>query len=84
MLKKLLSVLLAVMMVVSVLTVGIVSTNAATSDGFTPEDTKLYFDTEGTGWDMSTTKDKVAFHIFGGDIENGLAWGAKKAIGTAT
>ena len=90
MFKKLLSVLLAVMMVVSVLTVGIVSTNAATSDGFTPEDTKLYFDTDGTGWDMSTTRDKVAFHIFGGDLgteENptaGLAWGSKKAIGTAT
>ena len=90
MLKKMLSVLLAVMMVVSVLTVGIVNTAAATTDGFTPEDTKLYFDTDGTGWDMSTTRDKVAFHIFGGDLgteanpTEGLAWGSKKAIGTAT
>ena len=90
MFKKLLSVLLAVMMVVSVMAVGVVNTAAATTDGFTPESTKLYFDTDGTGWDMSTTRDKVAFHIFGGDLGTeanptaGLAWGAKKAIGTAT
>ena len=72
MIKKFLSVLLAVMMVVSVLTVGIVNTAAATTDGFTPESTKLYFDTEGSGWEMGT-RNKVAFHIFGGDLENGLA-----------
>ncbi len=90
MFKKMLSVLLAVMMVVSVMAVGVVNTAAATTDGFTPEDTKLYFDTDGTGWSMSTTRDKVAFHIFGGDLGTeanptpGLAWGAKKAIGTAT
>ena len=90
MFKKLLSVLLAVMMVVSVMAVGVVNTAAATTDGFTPESTKLYFDTEGTGWDMSTTRDKVAFHIFGGDLGTeanptaGLKWGARQAIGTAT
>ena len=72
MFKKLLSVLLAVMMVVSVMAVGVVNTAAATSDTFTPEANKLYFDTEGTGWEMGT-KNKVAFHIFGGDLENGLA-----------
>ena len=83
MLKKLLSVLLAVMMVVSVLTVGIVNTAAATTEDFTPESTKLYFDVDGTGWEMGT-RNKVAFHIFGGDLENGLAWGASKSIGTAT
>ena len=47
------------------------------------ESNKLYFDTNGTGWEMGT-KNKVAFHIFGGDIENGSAWGAKKSIGKAT
>ena len=83
MFKKLLSVLLAVMMVVSVMAVGVVNTAAATSDTFTPEANKLYFDTEGTGWEMGT-RNKVAFHIFGGDLENGLAWGASKSIGTAT
>jgi hypothetical protein len=82
MFKKMLSVLLAVMMVVSVLTVGVVSTNAATTEGFTPESTKLYFDVAGTGWDMGT-KGKISFHIFGGDLENGLQWGTKKALGTA-
>ncbi len=83
MFKKMLSVLLAVMMVVSVMAVGVVNTAAATSDTFTPEANKLYFDTEGTGWEMGT-RNKVAFHIFGGDLENGLAWGASKSIGTAT
>ena len=83
MFKKLLSVLLAVMMVVSVMAVGVVNTAAATTDDFTPESTKLYFDTEGSGWEMGT-RNKVAFHIFGGDLENGLQWGASKSIGTAT
>ena len=89
MFKKLLSVLLAVMMVVSVMAVGIVNTGAATTDGFTPESTKLYFDVDGTGWTMGT-RDKVAFHIFGGDFgteENpstSMSWGAKKTQGTLT
>ena len=74
MIKKFLSVLLAVMMVVSVMAVGVVTSNAATTDGFTPESTKFYFDVEGTGWDMSTTKDKIAFYMAGG----------KKLVGTAT
>ena len=83
MLKKFLSLLLAVMMIVSVLTVGFVTANAATTDGFTPDPGKLYFDTDGTGWEMGT-KNKVAFHIFGGDIEKTLAWGASKSIGAET
>ena len=83
MFKKFISVLLAVMMIASVMAVGVVTGSAATTDGFTPVSTKLYFDVEGTGWEMGT-KNKIAFHIFGGDIENELAWGAKKAIGTAT
>ena len=82
MIKKFLSVLLAVMMVVSVMTVGVVASNAATTAGFTPAATKFYFDVDGTGWTMGA-KDKVAFHIFGGDLETTQAWGAKKEQGTA-
>ena len=90
MIKKFLSVLLAVMMVVSVMAVGVVTSNAATTDGFTPESTKFYFDVEGTGWDMSTTKDKIAFYMAGGDFDTEanptepIAWGGKKLVGTAT
>ncbi|MBQ6335614.1 MAG: dockerin type I repeat-containing protein [Ruminococcus sp.] len=89
MFKKFISVLLAVMMIASVMAVGVVTGGAATTDGFTPASTKLYFDVEGTGWTMGT-KNKVAFHIFGGDLGTeanptaGLDWGTKKAIGTAT
>ena len=89
MFKKFISVLLAVMMLSSVMAVGVVTGGAATTDGFTPASTKLYFDVEGTGWTMGT-KNKVAFHIFGGDLGTeanptaGLDWGTKKAIGTAT
>ena len=81
--KKFLSLLLAVMLIVSVMTVGFVSASAATTDSFTPDPNKLYFDTDGTGWEMGT-KNKVAFHIFGGDLEKPLAWGASKSIGAAT
>ena len=90
MIKKFLSVLLAVMMVVSVMAVGVVTSNAATTEGFTPESTKFYFDVEGTGWDMSTTKDKIAFYMAGGDFDTEanptepIAWGGKKLVGTAT
>ena len=89
MLKKSISVLLAVLMVVSVLTVGVVATGAATTDGFNPESTKLYFDVDGTGWEMGA-KDKIAFYIAGGDLGTDanpatvLDWGAKKLQGTAT
>ena len=48
----------------------------------TPDPDTLYFDSSTTGWDMGT-KGKISFHIFGGDLENGLAWGTKKALGTA-
>ena len=81
--KKFLSLLLAVMLIVSVMTVGFVSVSAATTDGFTPDPNMLYFDTDGTGWEMGS-KNKVAFHIFGGDLEKPLAWGASKCIGAAT
>ena len=91
MLKKLLSVLLAVMMVVSVMAVGVVTSNAAEAPVASTGDldpATLYFDSSTTGWNMGT-KSKISFHIFGGDFgteENsttGLAWGAKKALGTA-
>ena len=89
MFKKFLSLLLAVMMVVSVMAVGVVTSTAATSEGFTPENTKLYFDVDGTGWTMGA-KDKIAFYMAGGDFDTEAnptkpaAWGAKKLIGTAT
>ncbi len=60
-----------------------------TPSEFTPDPNKLYFDTNGTGWTMGT-KNKVAFHIFGGDFgteanpSTVIDWGGKKAIGTAT
>ena len=97
MLKKTLSVLLAVMMVVSVMTVGVVVSNAATTAGFEPDAGKVYFDIEGavdttgTSWaDLMGTKGKVAFYFCGGDLDTEanptkpIAWGGKKAIGTAT
>ena len=88
MLKKFLSVLLAVMMVVSVMAVSAVTTTAVTTDGFTPEATKLYFDVDGTGWEVGA-KDKIAFYMAGGDFDTAanstkpLDWGAKKLQGTA-
>ena len=89
MFKKFLSLLLAVMMVVSVMAVGVVTSTAATSEGFKPESTKIYFDVDGTGWTMGA-KDKIAFYMAGGDFDTEAnptkpaAWGAKKLIGTAT
>ena len=60
-----------------------ISRETVNTDPIALESTKLYFDTNGTEWTMGT-KNKVAFHIFGGDLTNGLQWGAKKAIGKAT
>lgn len=88
--KKILSVLLALILALSVLPAAPLSVSAAVSDSFTPSADKLYFDTDGTGWDMSTSKDKIAFYIMGGDFgtdENPtqpISWGGKKIIGTAT
>ena len=90
MFKKFLSLLLAVMMVVSVMAVGVVTSSAATTAGFTPDPNKIYFDTDGTGWDMSQTKYKIAFYFAGGDFDTEanptkpIAWGGSKLIGTAT
>lgn len=82
MFKKFLSLLLAVMMVVSVMAVGVVTSSAATTEGFTPDPAKIYFDTDGTGWDMSQTKYKIAFYFAGGDFDTEanptkpIAWAA--------
>ncbi|MEE3491977.1 hypothetical protein, partial [Ruminococcus sp.] len=90
MFKKMLSLLLAVMMVVSVMAVGVVTSSAATTEDFTPDPAKIYFDTDGTGWDMSLAKHKVAFYFAGGDFDTEanptkpIAWGGSKLIGTAT
>ena len=90
MFKKMLSLLLAVMLVVSVMTVGVVTSSAATTEDFTPDPAKIYFDTDGTGWDMSLAKHKVAFYLAGGDFDTEanptkpIAWGGSKLIGTAT
>ena len=70
MFKKILSALLAVMMLVSVLSVAVVTSGAAevpvASIGDLDEDT-LYFDSSTTGWEFGA-KSKVAFYIFGGDF----------------
>lgn len=89
MIKRMISVLLAVMMVMSVMSVGVVNSNAATTDRFIPDPGKIYFDVDGTGWTMGT-KDKIAFYMAGGDFgteanpTNPVAWGGRKLIGTAT
>ncbi len=89
MFKKILSALLAVMMLVSVLSVAVVTSGAAevpvASIGDLDEET-LYFDSSTTGWEFGA-KSKVAFYIFGGDFDDvdhkNLPWGSKKALGTA-
>lgn len=82
MLKKSVSILLAVLMVVSALVVGAVSAGAETEYNFTPDPGKLYFDTANTGWTMGS-KNKVAFRVYDGDIPEGVDyWGSKKVIGT--
>ncbi len=77
MFKKFLSVLLAVMMVVSVMAVAVVTTSAAEL-----ESTKLYFDASGTGWDMSAANDKIGFYIYGGDLTAVIGFGGTKLAGT--
>ena len=43
---------------------------------------KFYFDASTTGWNI-TSKTKIAFNIYGGDLTNALDWGSKKLLGTA-
>jgi len=75
MFKKIISLLLAVMMIMSLVTVMATATGAVTY-----ENTKLYFDVSSTGWNMGS-KDKVGFYVH--SIEEGeeLAWGGKKLNG---
>ena len=84
MLKKTLSVLLAVLMVVSVLTVGVVTAGAADYSGVTTDSTKLYFDANSTGWEMAA-KEKIGFYVFplGDDVAQAYkGWGGKRLQGT--
>ena len=55
-------------------------TISATAE-FTPDPNKLYFDTEGSGWEMGD-RDKVGFYVFRPDVEPTLSWDAKKLLGT--
>lgn len=73
--KKIISLLLAALMVMSLVTVMATATGAVTY-----EDTKLYFDVSGTGWELGS-KDKVGFYVYGKDGEL-LPWGGKKLNGT--
>jgi len=83
MLKKSISVLLAVLMMVSVLTVGIVTAGATDYSGVTTDSGKLYFDANSTGWDM--TDSKIAFYAF--PLSDDVAttykgWGGRRLQGT--
>ncbi|MBQ9247371.1 MAG: dockerin type I repeat-containing protein [Ruminococcus sp.] len=83
MLKKSISVLLAVLMMVSVLTVGIVTAGATDYSGVTTDSGKLYFDANSTGWDM--TDAKIAFYAFPLSDDVGAAykgWGGKRLQGS--
>ena len=89
--KKILSVLIALIMALSVFTSVPLSASAAVytpPEGFTPESNKIYFDTAGSGWDMHSSNTKVAFYISGGDFETDanptvpLEWGSRDLIGS--
>ena len=77
--RKLISLMLAVMLAVSVLAISAVNTGAVET-----ESTKLYFDAGKSGWDV-TAKSKVGFYIYSlttGEDDT-LPWGSKKLNGTA-
>ena len=76
MLKKSLSIILALVMVVSVIAVMATATGAVTYDN-----TKLYFDVSTTGWAMGA-KDKVGFYVHSVAEGEEIAWGGKKLNGT--
>ena len=92
--RKILSIVLALILALSViptmpLSVSAEETGYTAPEGFTPEPNKIYFDVNGTGWEMGA-KDKVAFYIYDGDFgteanpTTPFGWGTKKPIGTAT
>lgn len=74
--KKLLSLLIAILMVLS--TVTVFATAVGADD---PEDTKLYFDASSTGWTLGS-KDKIGFYVFSTAHGEEIAWGGKKLNGT--
>ena len=74
--KKIVSLLLAVLMVMSAFTVMTTAAGAVTY-----EDTKLYFDLSSTGWELGA-KDKVGFYVFSAEYGELLPWGGKKLNGT--
>ncbi|MBQ6498990.1 MAG: hypothetical protein IJI48_03730, partial [Ruminococcus sp.] len=74
--KKIISLLLAVLMVMSAFTVMTTAAGAVTY-----EDTKLYFDLSSTGWELGA-KDKVGFYVFSAEYGELLPWGGKKLNGT--
>ena len=74
--KKIISLLLAVLMVMSTFTVMSAAVGAVTF-----EDTKLYFDLSSTGWELGA-KDKVGFYVFSNEHGEELPWGGKKLNGT--
>ncbi len=76
MFKKMISVLLAVMMVVSVMAVSSFTYNAATLEA-----NKIYFDTNGTGWDIADS-DIVSFYVYSLTDGELVSWGGKKLRGT--
>ena len=77
--KRLISILLCVLMVVSVAAVGITVTHADTE----LDPNYLYFDTNGSGFELSGT-DKVGFYVFplSEDVDPAYSgWGGKKLQG---
>ena len=76
MFKKIISLLLAVMMIMSLVTVMATSTGAVTY-----EKTKLYFDVSSTGWTLGKS-DKVGFYVYSAANGEEIPWGGKKLNGT--
>ena len=82
MIKKMISVLLAVVLVISAVAITSISTSAAKYDSLTLDPGYLYFDTDGSGWDMSSAK--VGFYAFplSDDVDTDYrTWGKKKLQG---
>ena len=79
--KKVISILLVVLIAVSAAAVSITTFTAATYNGVELDNNKLYFDTNGTGWDIADS-DIVSFYIY--SLERGelVGWGGKKLRGT--
>ena len=66
--KKILSVLLALIMALSVFTAAPLSASAVPIDGFNPEPNKVYVNIAGADWGFYVPTENVAFYFFGGDF----------------